>query len=209
MGHVRRGEVRIRSSVAGIASQRCRNMSEILACCISPVMTCHASSSHDACVEIDCRLPGCRSMTCIAGLRSRNVCPVLGLGIKRDISTAMATDTSTGGPGVAHAGRPESGVILMAGIALGCCRDMPRPKRFPRCSGAVVTVRASADRACRVGIGCPRPGGRRSVTGIALRGRCHVPCLWFGQRPQHRYRATMAMAIRTSPRCACMRVSRT
>lgn len=209
MGHVRWSKVRIRSSVAGIASQRCRNMSEILASCISPVMACHTSSGYDTCVEIDCRLPGCSSMTGIARLRSRNVCPVLGLGIKRDISTAMATDTSTGGPGVTHAGWSESGVILMTGIALGGCRNMRRPKRFPRCSGAVMTVRAGADRACRVGIGCPRPGGCRSVTGIALRSRRHVSCLWFGQRPQHRNGAAMTMAIRTSPRCACMRVSRT
>lgn len=184
-------------------------MSEILACCISPVMACHTSSGYDTCVEVDCRLPGGSSMTGIARLRGRNVCPVLGQGIKRNISTAMAIDTSTGGPGVAHAGRSESGVILMTGIALDGCRDMPHPKRFPRRSGAVVTVRASADRACRVGIGCPRPGGRRSVTGIALRSRRHMTCLWFGQRPQHRNRATMAMAIRTSPRCACMRISRT
>lgn len=174
MGHVRWRKVCVRCPVTGIANQRCRNMGQILACCIGAVVAGYARPGDNTGMEVNRGLPGRRSMAGIARLGCRNMGSVLGLRIYRNIPTAMASDTSTGSPGVTHRGRFECCVILVAAIALGSRRNMPSPGRFARRDNAVVATRTVSNGSCRMGIGRTKPTCRRLVAGVALSGRRHM-----------------------------------
>lgn len=95
---------------------------------------------------------GCRSkgrVILVAGIalrrrRDMSCSDWLGLGILRNISTAMAGGTFPGRTCVVHLGRGKSGVVLMAGIALGGCRNMGA--RLAQGSRIVVAVRAISSR---------------------------------------------------------------
>ena len=68
-------------------------MGQVLAGCIAAVVACRTSSGDHTYVKIGSRLPGNRAVTTIARLRRRNMRGVLGLGIHRNILTAVTTNT--------------------------------------------------------------------------------------------------------------------
>lgn len=157
MRHVGRCKMRIRRPVTGVASQRCRDVGDVLAGCVGPVVTGRAATGDYPTMEVDSRLPRRRSMAGIARLRGRDVRTVLGLGIHRHIAAAMAGYAGSSRPGMAHGGRLERCVVLVAGIALGSSRNMPRSTRFSWCSDTVMAGRTGSDGTRRVGVGSPQP----------------------------------------------------
>ena len=101
----------------------------------------------------------------------------LGERVDRHVCPAMAGRTvpgrrRTGCPRMVHGGRPETGVVLVAGIALRRTRDMRGRLAQRRCP--VVACRTPADGRRIMAESRRRPGGGRSVAGIALRRRADV-----------------------------------
>lgn len=96
------------------------------------------------------------------------------LRIDRGIATAMASGALRQ-PGMVHARRRKSGEVLVAGVALGCCRDVI--DRLAERIGAVVASRAPSRHGgsgSRMIERSGRPGRRRGMAGIALCSRHNV-----------------------------------
>ena len=96
----------------------------------------------------------------------------LGLRIDVGVAPAMA-GAAIGQTGVIHGGRPERGVVGMAGIALRCRRYVRGRLRQPRTARPVAGI-ARAHCICRMREGDGRPGRRRAMAGVALRGSRHM-----------------------------------
>lgn len=79
--------------------------------------------------------------------------------------------------GVVHAGRFESHIIAVAGVALGSRWNMGA--RLADCRASIVTGGTGPDSAGRMSIGSPGPDRRRFVAGITLR-RSYNVCHRFG-----------------------------
>ncbi len=102
-----------------------------------------------------------RDMRCRLGKRiDRNVTAVVA-------SRAVGNRNRPRCPGVAHRGRAEGIVVVMAGGALSGSRNMCGWLAQGGCS--IVTGRTHADRAGIMGIGSGGPGHCRFMAGVALR----------------------------------------
>lgn len=96
----------------------------------------------------------------------------LGLGILRDICTAVTGSTLPGRSGVVHGGRCKCGVVLVTGIALRSCRNVRAG--LAQSGRIIVTVRTGTDSRRCVSKRRTTPERRRLVAGIALRRRTDV-----------------------------------
>lgn len=119
---------------------------------------------------------------------------ILGLRIDAGVSAVMTRQTLACRPRVAHIGRPESRVVIVAIVALQGCRNMTGRLAWGICP--VVTIRAGSDGRCGMGKCSPGPDSRRFVTGVAL-GRCRYVACVFAFRAQNR----PVMAVGTSTGC--------
>ena len=111
-------------------------------------------------------------MAGIALRRSRHVIGRFGQCIHRHVGSAVAGRAITRcrrprRTGMAHAGRRECGIALVASVALGCGGYVRTGLGQPR-AARNVTGTAIAGRRARVHVGGRRPGGGRPVAGVAL-----------------------------------------
>jgi len=114
------------------------------------------------------------AVTGIALAGDRNVRCRLGQRIGKDVGAVVAAGTLAGRPAVAHLGRLEGQVVLVATVALPAGRNVGG--RFAKRRRAVVTGRTGPRGTGGVLIGGQRPGGGRAMAGIALCRGTDVRC---------------------------------
>lgn len=209
--HVRRGEMGIVFTVAGIASERCWHMpGRTLASRLGAIVAIHASSGYHAIVVSRRRQPSRRSMTLV----TRLIGQIMGRGrrfvtcvYRQRIGAAIMTIlTQAPRSGVAHAGRDEPRVTHVASIALSTCRNVSAQRLTSR-GRTIVTSRASPYSTCSMRVGSPSPDRSGFMACIALRSRRSV-CRRLGIRTQHSNNAVAAMTIGTRTRCTRMGIFR-
>lgn len=108
--------------MANIACNRCRQMRGSLAAGVGAIVAGGATPGDNSAMGVGCRQPSSGAMTNVTGLcTGRNVGSGLGLGIDRNITTAVTGRSCTGAgchPGVRHRRRCEGNVVFVTGITL-------------------------------------------------------------------------------------------